>query len=244
MKLKFKITKDDYEKLSDELKKLYSASGDDYTLQVDGVKTDDDIAALKRAKDREAQQRKDLQKELDDLKAEQEKDKDDKARNAGDIDTLTRSYEEKLSKQKKEFEDKITNKDNFIRSTLVDNVASKLATEVSTSPSALIPYIKTRLSADLDGDVPTTKVLDAAGNLSASTIDDLKKEILANKEFSAILIANKASGSGANSKVNGQKGQSSAYLNADGKPKSMREMTPAERVEYLTAKKEEKENGS
>jgi hypothetical protein len=42
-----------------------------------------------------------------------------------------------------------------------------------------------------------TRILDREGKPSAFTIDDLKKEILANKEFSPILKASNATGGGA-----------------------------------------------
>jgi hypothetical protein len=245
MKLKAKINKDDYEKLSEELKKLYWANGDEYQLQVEGMKTEDDIAALKRAKDREAQEKRDAVKELNELKAAQDKDKDDNARKAGDIDTLTRSYEEKLANQKTEYDTKLGTKDQFIRDTLVDSKANELASKLFTVPSAMLSYVKSRLSVDFEGETPTLRIMDAAGKVSAASVDDLQKEILANKEFSSILVGSKASGSGAGTGSDGQKGQSSAnFLNAEGQPKSMREMNAKEKVAYLKSKREENENGT
>ena len=60
MALKRKITKADYDKLAADLKTEYVADGDDnYRLDLDG---EEDTGALKRAKDRETQLRKDAEK--------------------------------------------------------------------------------------------------------------------------------------------------------------------------------------
>ena len=72
-----------------------------------------------------------------------------------------------------------------------------MAAEISTSPSLLLPHIKARLQADLDGDAPATKVLDRDGKPSAMTVADLSKEFVDNKDFAAIIRATKASGGGA-----------------------------------------------
>ncbi|WEM33660.1 hypothetical protein PSAKC1_00019 [Pseudomonas phage PSA-KC1] len=60
MALKKKLTKEEHAKLSDALKAEYIEDGDGFRLDVDG---DEDTGALKRAKDREAQLRKDAEKE-------------------------------------------------------------------------------------------------------------------------------------------------------------------------------------
>ncbi|WBF76910.1 hypothetical protein PSV3_00208 [Septimatrevirus PSV33] len=60
MALKKKLTKEEHAKLSDALKAEYIEDGDGFRLDVDG---DEDTGALKRAKDREAQLRKDARTE-------------------------------------------------------------------------------------------------------------------------------------------------------------------------------------
>ena len=55
MALKKKLTKAEYEKLSEHIKAEYIEDGDGFRLDIDG---DEDTGALKRAKDREAQLRR------------------------------------------------------------------------------------------------------------------------------------------------------------------------------------------
>lgn len=196
MALKRKITKAEYDKLSAEIKAEYVTDGDEYKLDVAG-EHDDDTGALKRAKDREAQLRREAEKrakEAEDRLAEIE---GDDARKKGDIATLEKAWQKKLDDAANEATAKIIRYENNIRTTLVDNVATKLAAEISTSPALILPHIKARLQADLDGDTPTTKVLDKDGKPSNATLDDLRKEFVDNKDFATIIRASKANGGGA-----------------------------------------------
>ena len=63
MALKKKLTKEEHSKLSDHLKAEYieDGDGDGFRLDIDG---DEDTGALKRAKDREAQLRRDAEAKL------------------------------------------------------------------------------------------------------------------------------------------------------------------------------------
>lgn len=82
----------------------------------------------------------------------------------------------------------------------------EIAAKISTAPAVILPHIKSRLSADLEGDKPRTVVLDENGQPSALTIEELSKEFIENKDFSSIIIASKASGSGATDKTKGSGG--------------------------------------
>lgn len=191
-----KIDETKFNSLSDELKKEYKKDGDSYVLEVEGI---EDIGALKRAKDRESQHRKDAEKKLKELEEKLAETDEIDARKKGDIETLEKSWKEKLETQKQTLSSEIDKLRGYTRNSLVDSVAMKLAQEISTSPSLILPHIKSRLTADFDADSPVTKVLDLAGKPSALTVDELKAELLANKDFSPILIASKASGgAGAN----------------------------------------------
>ena len=61
MALKKKLTKAEYEKLSEHIKAEYIEDGDGFRLDIDG---DEDTGALKRAKDREAQLRREAETKL------------------------------------------------------------------------------------------------------------------------------------------------------------------------------------
>lgn len=234
--LKRKIDKDAYDKLDDSVKKMYADKDGSYVLQLEG---DDDAAELKRAKDREVQARKDAEKKAKELQEQLDEATGNDAKKRGDIETLEKSWREKNEKVTKELTDKLSAKDAFIQKTLVDSVATSLAAKLAGDKSTiLLPHIKARLTADLAGDAPTTKVLDATGKPSALSIEDLEKEFVANKDFSSIIVGSKASGSSASKDRQQQTGNGSAPLDANGKPRAFREMTPAERVAHLDAKKQ------
>lgn len=189
MALKKKLTKAEYEKLADALKSEYAEKDGGYVLDLE----DDD--ALFRAKEHEKEARKAAEAENRELKAKLAEMGDVDAKKRGDIETLEKSWQKKLGDRETELTSQIAKRDAYLRNTLVDAKANELAAKISTSPKLLVPHIKARLVADLDGDTPSTKVLDAAGQISALNLEDLEKEFIANPEFGAIIIGSKASGS-------------------------------------------------
>lgn len=116
----------------------------------------------------------------------------------GDVDKLENSYKTKLATREKELTGQIEGLSAQLNEMLVDNVAHSMASEISTAPKVILPHIKGRLKVEKGEDGKfVTKVLDGEGKPSASTLDDLKKEMIANKDFAAIVIGSKASGGGA-----------------------------------------------
>lgn len=231
MALKKKLSKEDYEKLSAHLKTEYIEDGEGYKLDIDG---DEDTGALKRAKDREAQLRKEAEKELKEAREKLAEIEGNDARKNGDIKTLEKSWSDKHESIKTEYEGKIGKLTSFISTALVDNVALQIASEISTAPKLLIPHIKARLAADFDGETPSTRVLDAAGKPSALKIDELKQEFVANKDFASIIIASKASGGAGKPNNTG-----SGAPNSDHKPLNLATANPTQIAEHLKAKKQE-----
>lgn len=191
MALKKKLSKAEYDKLSEHIKSEYIEDGDGFRLDIDG---DEDTGALKRAKDREAQLRRDAEAQLREAREELDRINGDDARKKGDIATLEKSWQKKLDDQKADYETRVGKLTAHTTKTLVDNVAAQICGKISTVPSLLMPHVKARLQADFEGDVPVTRVLDKDGKPSAATIDELAAEFVANKEFSSIIVATKASG--------------------------------------------------
>lgn len=234
MALKLKITKEEFDKLPADIQTEYSEKDGTYVLDVSGI---EDTGALKRAKDRESQMRKDAEKALREAQAELDKLNEGDARKKGDIETLEKAWQGKLDSQKSEYETKLGNRDKFIRESLVDNVAHTLANKISDSPALIIPHIKARLTADLDGETPTTKILDATGKVSEMSVEDLEKEFVANKDFSAIIRASKASGGGASKKPQFSGGAGGSEEKVD-----LSKMNPRQLAEHIAAKKAEQSN--
>ena len=230
MALKKKLTKAEYEKLSEHIKAEYIEDGDGFRLDIDG---DEDTGALKRAKDREAQLRRDAEAKLREAQEELDRINGDDARKKGDIATLEKSWQKKLDDTKAEYEGKVSKLTTHTTKTLVDNVATQIATKISNAPALLLPHIKTRLQADFEGDAPVTRVLDKDGKPSAMTVEELAAEFVANKDFSAIITASKASG-GAGKPSNNNGG--GAPNNSD-KPADLASMNPAQLAEHIKASK-------
>lgn len=191
MALKRIITKAEFDKLPADIQNEYESDGDGYKLDVIGI---EDTGALKRAKDREKELRKEAEQRAKEAEDKLKEMEGDDGRKNQDIKTLEKSWQSKLDTQKTEYETKIAKRDAALKRSLIDETAERIASKISTAPKLLIPHIKARLKADLDGEEPATKVLDATGQDSELSLDDLQKEFIANKDFSAIIIAGKASG--------------------------------------------------
>ena len=219
MALKKKLTKEEHSKLPDHLKAEYIEDGDGFRLDIDG---DEDTGALKRAKDREAQLRREAETKLREAQEQLDALGNDDARKKGDIQTLEKSWQKKLEDQKSEYEGKVSKLTAHTTKTLVDNVATQIATKISNAPALLLPHIKSRLQADFEGEAPVTRVLDKDGKVSAMTVEELAAEFVANKDFSAIITASKASGGAPN--------------NSD-KPADLASMNPAQLAEHIKASK-------
>jgi len=191
MALKRKIPKSSYDALTDVNKALYVSDGDNYILDLE----DDDTAALKRAKDRLSQEAKEAKKRADDLQAQLDELSGNDAKKRGDIAALEKAWSDKHTKEIGERDTKLSAREKYIAGLLVDNVANQIASEISTAPDLILPHIKARLRANLEGDTPVTEILDSAGNISKLSLADLKKEIIGDKRYAPVIIATKASGS-------------------------------------------------
>lgn len=229
MALKRKISKEEYEKLPESLATEYIEDGEGYRLDVDG----DDNGALKRAKDRESQLRKDAEKRLKELEDKLSSIEGDDARKKGDIATLEKAWQKKIEDAETAAKLKIDKLADYTKKSLVDVVATSIAAKISTSPALMLPHIKQRLQADLEGEAPKTVVLDKDGKPSAMTIDELSNEFVANKDFSAIIIGSKASGS-AGDKTR----KASGHQNGANDKIDLSKMNPKDLADHIKSQKE------
>lgn len=225
MAIKLHLSPEEYSSIGDNLKGLYIEKDGKYILDAEM----EDTGALKRAKEHESERRREAEKKLKELEAQLSGNKYEEDKRKGDIEALEKSWQEKHSKVTKELSDKYTRMQNAIKQNLIDSTARSIAGEISTVPSLLARVISDRLTVDFENDMPSLKVLDQAGKLSAFTVEDLKKEIYANKEFSSILIATKSSGGGASQiRSSGQNQNSEIPLS---------KMSPVELAAHLKASK-------
>lgn len=205
MALKKILTETDFNALTDEATKaLYKKQADGkYHLDLE----EDDAAALKRAKEHEKEARIAAEKERDEARAKLQEQEDarraaeeEAARKAGDVTALEKSWKEKRDADVAAAERRAGRAEGALKRQLVDNVAHRLAGEISTAPSLLVEVIKKRLAVEIpadEGAEPLTRVLDVSGRPSAMSLSDLKQEIIDNPEYAAIIKASSASGGGA-----------------------------------------------
>lgn len=120
---------------------------------------------------------------------------DEAAAKNGDVDALNKSWQAKLDKAQADADDKLKARDAQLVDLTVNATARKLAGDLAVPGSAdvLLPHIKSRLAYQ-DGKL---SVLDMEGKPSASTVDELAKEIAANKAFAPLIVASMATGGGA-----------------------------------------------
>lgn len=203
MALKRLITAADFAKLLPHFQGEYKkdAEGDGYTLDLTDY---EDASALRRARDHEKTKASDFLKKLEAAESQVltlTEERDGLLKGAipkKDVERLEGSYQEKLKKREGELQAQIDGHAKQIQTLLVEDVAVKLANEISTAPAVILPHIRARLRAEKDSNGNfQTKILDTAGQVSASNIADLKKEFVDNKDFASIITGSKGSGGGA-----------------------------------------------
>ena len=234
------ISKDQFSEISEELKSFYVESGDGYKLDLEG---EEDYGALKRAKEHEKAERLAIAKERDELKAKLEQYSTKEAREKGDFSAFEKSVQEKYAAKdaarEAEFKSALDAKDAenaSLRTYVTKAEAKALATKVSTVPPLMAKYLRDRLQVESSDGVTKIRVLDREGRPSAMTTDDLVAEYAADKEFSQIMIASKASGG---SGMSNATGGGAAYnpSKAGQNAPDLSKIKPKEVVAYLDAKK-------
>lgn len=203
MALKKSVTIVDFAKLDKTTQSLYKAEPVDgnHVLDLEG---EEDIGALKRAKEREVEENKELRKKLKDIEdaaaveAEKARKAAEKAaRESGDVKALEKSWQDKHAAEQKKLQDQLAQKDAALVELTVGNTATAMAAKISTAPDLILPHISKRLRSEIVDGKAVVKVVDVNGQPSALTVAELEQEFVANKSFAAILTGSKASGGGA-----------------------------------------------
>lgn len=184
--VKYKITKEEFEALSETMQTEYNLKDGSYVLDLTGVDlSGSNKYEAERGKRRAAEeQQKKLQAELDDLK-----ENDDRQ-------TLIDRHSRETAKLAKERDAANTRYDGIVRRTTLDSEAMTIAEKLSkTNAKVLLPHVAKRLALDMtDPDAPKVLVLGADGKPNGKTSDDVYKEMLADKDFAGIVQATPASG--------------------------------------------------
>lgn len=195
MALKQKINKEVFDKLPVELQGEYKLVGEEYVLDISDL---EDTGALKRAKERESLEKKQEKDRADKLEKELNDLKQSGARNSGDIVALEKSWKDQADAREAAAKGETKKIRGQLSKIMRDDVAMRVAMDISDSPNLILPHIAARLKAEIpdEGD-PATRVLDKEGKPSALTISNLADEFRADPTFAAIIRASKASGGGA-----------------------------------------------
>jgi hypothetical protein len=195
MALKRKVTKAEYTALDPKLQAEYKLVGEEYILEAEGF---DDPVELKRAKDHEVEGRKKEKERADKAENDLREEREKAAKATGNVADLERSYKEREAAANKTHKEELAKRDSHLQATLVDSVANQLAAKLGGANAlVLLPHIKTRLTSDLTGETPLTRVLGKDGKASAASVEDLEKEIANDPLFKSVIVASKASGGGA-----------------------------------------------
>lgn len=224
-----KLEVDTIDAIDEPLRGLYEEKDGKFRLKVDGVpdvgglKTKntelmDELKALKRAEKERADA---IAKEREELLAK-----------SGDVESLRKSYDEKLSKRESELLGQIDSFQKQIHGLTVGQTATTIASELAIPGSApvLLPHIQARLSMEIRDGQPVTVVIGADGKPSALTIDELKSELAANPAFAPIIAASKAAGGGASGGGNGGGAAKKSVTRAQ-----FDSLSPSERMAHVKA---------
>jgi hypothetical protein len=228
VKLKRRIDKAAFEALPKDVQAFYSADGAEYALQLESH-PDDDPAELRRARDREKENARTEKERADRLQGQVDSLVSDPNK-AKDLTTLENSWKNKLTDKETAWnkeKDELTRK---LNKALVEDKAMSIALKLTggneDNAVLLKPHLLSRLTVDTTGDEAVTRVLDTAGKPSAATLEEFEKEIVANKTYSGIIVASKASGG-----ADPSKRTSTSQGGADGK--KFNELTDEERKDWF-----------
>ena len=228
MALKRQITKAEHAALVPALQVEYvpDAGGETLTLQAIGF---EDPAELRRARDREKARADTAEQKATEAQTKLEALGPDAQRKLADITTLENSWKTKLDTETGTLKKQLADRDKFIESALVDNVAQKIATDLAGANAAiLVPHIKARLKVEqVEGGTPLTRVLDKDGKPSAASVTDLQNEFKTDNRFKVVVIASNGSGGGAAGGAGGNGGGAGAPTG-----KKFGELTDKERTDW------------
>jgi len=235
MAIKRKISKEEFEKLPDILKSEYEEKGGSYIAIIDG--DDEAVEALKKAKEHESNAHKETKTKMKELEDRlNTMDYDGKKKN-NDIEAIEKSWSEKLANREKELSGERDSLKSMLSSSLRDATIASIASKI-VKPDAQRLFkksIEERFNVELDGDKPAIRILDREGKPSAMSLDDFEKEILADKEYSSILVGSKASGGA------GVKPGQSVASPGESKPVDLSKLKPAELAAHIKTKHETQE---
>lgn len=190
---KFKISKAEWEKLSDEQKALYTAKGDDYQMQIDGLP---DFDGMQTKLNTLLDETKQAKKDKAEAEAKAKTEAEEAARKNGNVEALEKSWGEKLAQAEAASKAQIAKYHDQVSKLMVTNEAQALSSKLFGKNAALLQHhVVGRLALEQgeNGEFKT-RVLDKDGKVSALTLADLEKEFSGREDFKPLLVTTKATG--------------------------------------------------
>lgn len=204
--MKYKLTKAEFDALSDEIKKEYSLDGDSAVLKIEGddAPTAEKISALEKKRDIEAEHRKTAEtkvKEADARAVKLQKDLEAAGGSKEAIDKLKADHAAEIAKLRTEREQEANKVKADRDAAMIKEEATKFAAanfvEAPYGSTFIAAEIAKRMTIEEVNGTPVVRVQNADGTPSTAALADLHKEFLDNKEFSPIIKGKAGSGGGA-----------------------------------------------
>ena len=201
MTLKFQL--DTLEGVDETTQGMYVEKDGKFVLNIEGLPQPEDVSGLKS----KVQELLDEKKAADKARKEAEDaarlEREESARKSGNVEELEKSWSEKYNRREAELNGMLEQERGTLTTQIRDLTVGRTATDIATtlaipgSAKALLPHIERRLSVEQRDGKPAVVVLDQAGKLSATTLDELKAEFMNDLAFGPLIAGSKASGGGA-----------------------------------------------
>lgn len=197
MSMKYKL--ESLDGIDDAVKPLYVSRDGAYYLDVDGVQSEDETHGLKSALDKErdaaktaSKQAKELQRQLDEVQHKI-------AQDSGSIDTLEKSWQDKLAKRETELQAEIDQLRTGVQKLTAGQKSMELASKIAVkgSESALCRFVSDRLMTEYRDGEPHVVVLDRNGKRCAMSMDELEADLRSDPSIAPLIARSQATGTGA-----------------------------------------------
>lgn len=201
MTLKFQL--DSLEGVDDSVKNLYVEKDGKFVLGIEGLPQTEDVSGLKSKVQELLDEKKSADKARKDAEEQARLEREESARKSGNVEELEKSWSEKYNRREAELNGLLEQERGTLSNQIRDLTVGRTATDIATtlaipgSAKALLPHIERRLSVEQRDGKPTVVVLDQAGKLSATTLEELKAEFMNDSAFGPLIAGSKASGGGA-----------------------------------------------
>lgn len=234
-----KITKKQFEELPAWLKKSFTVNPDDAD-EFDNGETDEDVAGLKDALGKERKARKNAEKEAKELRgkvpADDDDDDDTPPAREPKAGSAAAKHKAALAAAQADADKRVAEAHAAAGKALVDAEIAKLAGEIFVKPGRDAVHLRDRVGYEVEDGKVVLVYKDAKGEVAAGlNAAGLKKEVLANKDFSGILLASRATGGGAEPKPSGSSEAGSEADKSAEKAPDYRKLSGKELVASLKA---------